>query len=113
MSKARIGVLGAGLMGHGIAQIFALHGHDVVVYDPVQAALDSLKTRVAANLRDLGEDEGAVARVSPSSTIEDAVKSADFVVVSLPDRDAADPHELLFADHPDDRRTLFRGAWRS
>ena len=39
-------------------------------------------------------------------------KSADFVVVPLPDRDAADPHELLFADHPGERRTLFRGEWR-
>lgn len=40
-------------------------------------------------------------------------KSADFVVVPLPDRDAADPHALLFADHPGDRRTLFRGEWRT
>ncbi len=39
-------------------------------------------------------------------------KSADLVAVPLPDRDAADPHELLFADHPGPRRTLFRGAWR-
>jgi 3-hydroxybutyryl-CoA dehydrogenase len=80
MSKARIGVLGAGLMGHGIAQIFALHGHEVVVYDPAQAALDSLKARVSANLRDLGEDAGAVERVNPSATIEGAVRDADFVV---------------------------------
>ncbi len=80
MAKARIGVLGAGLMGHGIAQIFALHGHEVVVYDPVQAALDSLKARVSANLRDLGEDAGAVERVNPSATIEGAVRDADFVV---------------------------------
>lgn len=39
-------------------------------------------------------------------------KSADAVAVPLPDRDAADPHELLFEDHPGPRRTLFRGAWR-
>lgn len=80
MSKPRIGVLGAGLMGHGIAQIFALHGHDVVVYDPAQAALDNLKARVSANLRDLGEDAGAVDRVTPSATVEGAVRDADFVV---------------------------------
>ncbi len=78
--KARIGVLGAGLMGHGIAQIFALHGHDVVVYDPAPGALDTLRARVAANLRDLGEDEGAADRVTPSSTIEGAARDADFVV---------------------------------
>jgi len=39
-------------------------------------------------------------------------KSADFVAVPLPDRDAADPHELLFANYPGQRRTLFRGEWR-
>jgi cytosine/adenosine deaminase-related metal-dependent hydrolase len=39
-------------------------------------------------------------------------KSADAVAVPMPDRDAADPHDLLLADHPGERRTLFRGAWR-
>lgn len=39
-------------------------------------------------------------------------KSADLVVVPLPDRDAADPHELLFSDHTGERRTMFRGEWR-
>ncbi len=41
-------------------------------------------------------------------------KSADLVAVPLPDRDAADPHGLLFAaDAPSEgRRTLFRGEWR-
>lgn len=41
-------------------------------------------------------------------------KSADLVAVPLPDRDAGDPHELLFApDGPTERRTMFRGAWRN
>ena len=31
MSKMRIAVIGAGLMGHGIAQVFALAGHDVAI----------------------------------------------------------------------------------
>ena len=39
-------------------------------------------------------------------------KSADFVAVPLPNRVASDPHELLFADHDADRRTMFRGEWR-
>ena len=42
----------------------------------------------------------------------EAGKSADVVAVPLPDRDAADPHELLFSDHAGPRRTMFRGAWR-
>jgi 3-hydroxybutyryl-CoA dehydrogenase len=80
MANARIGVLGAGLMGHGIAQVFALHGHEVRVYDPSAQALATLRERIAKNLRDLEEDEGAAERVSPSSTIEDCVSKADFVV---------------------------------
>jgi len=76
----RITVLGAGLMGHGIAQVFASHGHDVVVYDPAPAMLDSLRARIVANLLDLGEDENAASRVTACASLEDAVASADFVV---------------------------------
>ncbi len=50
-AKARIAVIGAGLMGHGIAQVFALAGHDVAIYDSVAASLDSAKARILANLR--------------------------------------------------------------
>ena len=78
--KARIGVLGAGLMGHGIAQVFALAGHEVRIYDPVPAALETVRARIAGNLRDLDEDEGAAQRVAPASTIAEAVGDADFVV---------------------------------
>ncbi len=35
MAKARIAVVGAGLMGHGIAQVFAVAGHDVTITDSV------------------------------------------------------------------------------
>jgi cytosine/adenosine deaminase-related metal-dependent hydrolase len=43
----------------------------------------------------------------------EAGKSADFVAVPLPNADTADPHELLFADQPGERRTMFRGSWRN
>ena len=76
----QIAVLGAGLMGHGIAQVFAAAGHPVTVYDPSPSALDSLRSRIAANLRDLGEDETACERVTGCAALEDAVADADFVV---------------------------------
>ena len=41
MSKAKITVIGAGLMGHGIAQVFALAGYEVAITDPVAATLAS------------------------------------------------------------------------
>lgn len=42
----------------------------------------------------------------------DPGKSADLVAVPLPDAERADPHELLLANHPGPRRTMFRGQWR-
>ena len=80
MTKARIAVIGAGLMGHGIAQVFALHGHPVAIHDPAQASLASVKERIAANLRDLGQDMSAVERVTPVASLPDTVREADFVV---------------------------------
>lgn len=40
-------------------------------------------------------------------------KSADVVAVSLPERDATDPHELLLSDWDSERRTMFRGQWHA
>jgi 3-hydroxybutyryl-CoA dehydrogenase len=84
-AKARIGVLGAGLMGHGIAQVFGLAGHEVAIYDPVAASLDQVRTRIAANLRDLGDDETAANRVHPCAELAQAVRDADFVVEAAPE----------------------------
>jgi 3-hydroxybutyryl-CoA dehydrogenase len=83
--KARIGVLGAGLMGHGIAQVFALAGHAVTIYDPVAASLDQVKPKIIANLRDLGDDERAVERVRLCAGLSEAVREADFVVEAAPE----------------------------
>jgi 3-hydroxybutyryl-CoA dehydrogenase len=84
-TKARIGVLGAGLMGHGIAQVFALAGHAVSIYDPVAASLDQVRARIAANLRDLGDDEAAAQRVQPCAVMAEALRDADFVVEAAPE----------------------------
>jgi 3-hydroxybutyryl-CoA dehydrogenase len=84
-AKARIGVLGAGLMGHGIAQVFGLAGHEVSIYDPVAASLDQVRARIAANLRDLGDDESAAERVHPCTDLAQAVREADFVVEAVPE----------------------------
>jgi 3-hydroxybutyryl-CoA dehydrogenase len=83
MTKYRIAVIGAGLMGHGIAQVFALAGHDVTITDSIAANLDSAKARIAANLRDLGDDERAAERVRPVPDLADAVHDADFVVEAV------------------------------
>jgi 3-hydroxybutyryl-CoA dehydrogenase len=79
MAQARIAVVGAGLMGHGIAQVFALAGHDLTITDSFTGNLDTVKARIAANLSDLGDDESAVKRVRPIADLADAVRDADYV----------------------------------
>src|SRR5215813_6299527 len=83
MAKARIAVIGAGLMGHGIAQVFALAGHDVTIYDLFAAVLDSAKARILTNLKDLGDDQKAVERLTPVGDLVQAVREADYVVEAV------------------------------
>jgi 3-hydroxybutyryl-CoA dehydrogenase len=82
-AKARIAVIGAGLMGHGIAQVFALAGHDVRIHDCVQDNLASAALRIRTNLKDLGDDESAVERVHPCADLAAAVREADYVVEAV------------------------------
>ena len=66
--KARIAILGAGLMGHGIAQVFAQNGHGVRIYDrDAKRRGPACGERIRANLRDLGESEGGVDLVAPAA----------------------------------------------
>ena len=83
MSKAKIAVIGAGLMGHGIAQVFALAGHEVTITDALTASLDTVKNRISTNLRDLGDDPRAVERVRPIADLAEAVTGSDYVVEAV------------------------------
>jgi 3-hydroxybutyryl-CoA dehydrogenase len=83
MAKARIAVIGAGLMGHGIAQVFAVAGHDVTITDSVTASLDTAKARITAGLKDLGDDPRAVEHVTPHHDLAAAVREADYVVEAV------------------------------
>ena len=83
MERPRIGFVGVGLMGHGIAQVFALAGHDVTITDSVKSSLDSAKARILANLKDLGDDQRAVDRVTPIADLAAAVRNADYVVEAV------------------------------
>jgi 3-hydroxybutyryl-CoA dehydrogenase len=96
MAKARIAVVGAGLMGHGIAQVFALAGHDVNITDTVMQNLESVKARITANLHDLGEDENVVSRVLPCVDLTEAVRDADFIVEAVAENLAV--KQKLFAE---------------
>ncbi len=82
-SKAKIAVVGAGLMGHGIAQVFALAGHPVTITDSHAPSLDTAKARILSNLKDLGDDTAAVEHVTPHRDLAEAVRDTDYVVEAV------------------------------
>ena len=88
--------MGAGLMGHGIAQVFALAGHDVTIWDPQAESLATVRQRISANLADLGDDPAAVDRVTPVAVLGDCVKAADYIVEAAPENLGL--KQTLFAD---------------
>lgn len=51
----RIAIIGAGLMGHGIAQIFAVYGYPVWLVDDNEEILNSAKDRVRTNLTNMAK----------------------------------------------------------
>lgn len=93
-SVERVAVIGAGLMGHGIAQVFACAGHEVKVHDPFPEALDTLRERVSANLSKLGLPAAAVERITPCYELADAVADATFIFEAAPE-DVATKQELM------------------
>src|ERR1043165_8653907 len=52
-SSIVVGIIGSGAMGAGIAQVAAVAGHKVIVYDTNTVALDKAKTGLAATLQKL------------------------------------------------------------
>ena len=67
-----VSIIGAGLMGHGIALTFSLSGHDVKVQDPVPGALDALHDRVMASLEVMG-----VRRARGSEVLKESLLKKD------------------------------------
>ena len=80
MEKPQIAVIGAGLMGHGIAYLFAASGHEVRVQDPVAAARETLQQRLHEICDLLGTDRAAANRVTAGESIEWAAKDAGIVI---------------------------------
>jgi 3-hydroxybutyryl-CoA dehydrogenase len=80
MEKSRIAVIGAGLMGHGVAYLFAAAGHDVRVQDPVSAARETLPRRLRDICDLLGTEQAVADRVTAGDSIEWAAKDAGVVI---------------------------------
>ena len=87
----KIAVIGAGLMGHGIGQIFAVHGHDVTLVDLDEKILSSATVGIRNNLELMAdhdfitpeEIDAALARVSTTTDAKKGVDGVDFVVEAV------------------------------
>ena len=87
----KIAVIGAGLMGHGIGQIFAVNGHEVTLVDLDQEILESATVGIRNNLELMAthdfitpeEIDAALTRVSTTTNTETGVDGADFVVEAV------------------------------
>jgi 3-hydroxybutyryl-CoA dehydrogenase len=86
----RVFVAGAGLMGHGIAQVHAAVGKTVVLYEPDLTRAEAGRERIAGNLdRSVAKDritpderDATLARVTATSDLE-RVGDADIVIEAV------------------------------
>jgi 3-hydroxyacyl-CoA dehydrogenase len=86
-----VAVIGAGTMGHGIAQVFALAGLQVALTDRDEQVLERAKPRIQANLAtclehgfvDKDKATAALARIALASDLADAASQADFIVEAI------------------------------
>lgn len=87
----RVAVIGAGLMGHGIAQEYALGGYDVALHDVSDERLREAGTRIRANLALFVEQGLATAeqaatvpeRIRVSTSLAEVARDADLVVEAV------------------------------
>ena len=78
-TQQKIGVVGGGLMGHGIAYLFAAAGHHVNVFEPFSDMRNSLPRRLLAIIELLGDDPRLLTRIAAHDSLEIAMGGADWV----------------------------------
>lgn len=93
MNIKKITVLGSGIMGHGIAQVSAMAGYNVVIRDIDQSFLDKAMEKIKWSLNKLIEKnkisskdaETILARISTSVDLKEALSSCDLVIEAVPE----------------------------
>lgn len=90
--KETVAILGAGTMGRGIAEVAALAGHAVWLYDPLVAALERALAEIRTDLQKLAEKgrlagapDEVLARIQPTQSLEDCAKAA-WVIEAAPEQ---------------------------
>jgi len=88
-----VAVIGSGLMGHAIAQVFSRGGCRVKIHDLNHELLAGAMDRIKSNLRRLVENgledgtaiEGIMSRITPTTKLQDAVADAEFITECIPE----------------------------
>jgi 3-hydroxybutyryl-CoA dehydrogenase len=89
-----IAVIGAGLMGHGIAQVFASQGYRVSLFDVSEEVLSKAVENIRSNLTLLARNgigstdqiEPAIARIGITLNLNEAASGARFVIEAVPEK---------------------------
>ncbi|MBQ4827127.1 MULTISPECIES: 3-hydroxybutyryl-CoA dehydrogenase [unclassified Leisingera] len=103
MEIQKVGVIGAGQMGNGIAHVLALAGYEVVLNDVSQPALDSALSLILKNMErqaskgkiSEADVKAALARVTPSLKLAD-VGATDLVIEAATERETV--KQAIFDD---------------
>lgn len=93
MEVERVTVIGAGTMGRGIVHAAALGGFRVTLQDVdsgvLEGALEGIQIEMQKAVErdriDEGEMRGGLERISPTESLEEAVKEADLVIEAVPE----------------------------
>lgn len=83
---SNLSVIGAGLMGHGIAYIFASAGHKVSLHDAHAPTLESAPKRIEALFDLIGSDKAGLANVGYHADFAKAVAQAEFVFEAVAEK---------------------------
>ncbi len=93
MSIRNITVLGSGVMGHGIAQVSATAGYNVILRDVEQGFLDKAMEKIRWSLDKLAakekiskeEGDAIFGRITPVVDLNEAVRDAELVIEAVPE----------------------------
>lgn len=90
MEIKRIGIVGSGTMGHGIAEVFALSGHEIVMIDISEDILKSAREKITSSLDKMvrkgkikeTERNDVLKRICGSTRIDD-INNSDLIIEAI------------------------------
>ena len=115
MSIKNITVLGSGVMGHGIAQVSAMAGYNIVLRDVDQQFLDKAMEKIKWSLEKLvtkekitqAESDAILGRIKTKVELKDAVQSADLIIEAVPEIMELKKKVYAELDSVADKKTVF------